>query len=201
MPRGVPQLEVTYELDANGILTVSACEKSTNKVKNITITNDKGRLSKEQVEEMIKKADQLKEEDEKNFKRVEAKNSFESYVFNWRNQLDNKELVSKLTEEDVTQSKKLVSEAQSWLEANTLATAEEYEHKQKELETHFNGLAQKMYSQAGGEGEMPAGMPGMPGGMPGGAGMPDMAQFAEMMKGMNKGGAPAEPTQSAEEVD
>jgi heat shock protein 1/8 len=209
MPRGVPQLEVTYELDANGILTVSACEKSTNKIKNITITNDKGRLSKEQVEEMIKKADELKDEDEKNFKRVEAKNSFESYVFNWRNQLDNKELVSKLGEEEVTESKKLVSEAQTWLEANSLATAEEYEHKQKELETHFNGLAQKMYAQAGGEGEMPSGMPGMPGGMPGmpggGAGMPDMSQFAEMMKGMNMGGSPggaqSEKQESTEEVD
>ncbi len=167
-PRGVPQLEVTYDLDANGILKVSACEKSTGKVQNITITNDKGRLSKEQVEEMIKKAEQLKEEDEKNFKRVEAKNSFESYVFNWRNQLDKDELASKLPAEELESSKKLISDAQAWLESNSTATTEEFEHKQKELESHFNNLAQKIYSGAEGS--------------PGGAGMPDMSQFADMMK-------------------
>jgi heat shock 70kDa protein 1/2/6/8 len=173
MPRGVPQIEVTYELDPNGILTVSACEKSSNKSKNITITNDKGRLSKEQVEEMIKKAESLKEEDEKNFKRVEAKNNLESYVYNWRNQLDNKELSDKLGEE-VEKSKQLIKETQTWLDANTSASAEEYEHKQKELETHFNSLAQKMYASP--EGGMPdmSGMPNMPG-------MPDMNEFADMM--------------------
>lgn len=149
MPRGVPQLEVVYELDANGILTVSACEKSSGKSKNITITNDKGRLSKEQIEEMIKKAEQLKEEDEKNFKKVEAKNSFESYVFNWRNQLDNKELADKLGQEETEKGKQLIKDAQQWLDSNTTAEAEEYEHKQKELEQYFNSLAQKMYSMPG----------------------------------------------------
>ncbi len=184
-PRGVPQLEVTYDLDANGILKVTACEKSSGKVQNITITNDKGRLSKEQVEEMIKKAEQLKEEDEKNFKRVEAKNSFESYVFNWRNQLDKDEIASKLPAEELEASKKLIKDAQTWLESNATATTEEFEHKQKELESHFNNLAQKMYSAGG--------APGGEGGAPGG-GMPDMSQFADMMKKQQQ-------QQTSQEVD
>ena len=194
MPRGVPQIEVTYELDANGILTVSACEKSSNKQQKITITNDKGRLSKEQIEEMVKKAEQLKEEDEKNYKRIEAKNSLESYVYNWRNQLDNKELVSKLDESDVEKSKQIIKDMQEWLDANTTASTEEYEHKQKECESHFNQLAQKMYAGAGGT---PGGMPGM-----GGAGgMPDMSQFAEMMKNAQGAGNSTGSEPQVDEVD
>jgi len=190
MPRGVPQIEITYELDANGILTVSACEKSSNKQEKITITNDKGRLSKEQIDEMVKKAEQLKDEDEKNFKRVEAKNSFESYIYNWRNQLDNQELTSKLDASDVDKSKQIIKDMQSWLDANTTASAEEYEHKQKECEAHFNQLAQKMYAGAGGAG-----------GMPGGAGMPDMSQFAEMMKNGGAGMPPKSSEPVVDEVD
>jgi len=148
MPRGVPQIEVSYSLDANGILTVSATEKSSGKSKNITITNDKGRLSKEQIDEMIKKAEQLKEEDEKNFKRVEARNNLESYVFNWRNQLDNQELTSKLGDE-TEKAKQVVKDAQQWLDNNTTASTEEYDSKQKELEKYFNSLSTKMYSPQG----------------------------------------------------
>jgi len=204
-PRGVPQIEVTYELDANGILTVSACEKSSGKQQKITITNDKGRLSKEQINEMIKKAEQLKEEDEKNYKRVEAKNSFESYVYNWRNQLDNQELTSKLDPADVEKSKEIIKDMQSWLDANTTASAEEFEHKQKECESHFNQLAQKMYAGAGGApGGAPGGMPDMSqfANMAGGAGgMPDMSQFAEMMKNAGAGGAEPTKEPTVEEVD
>ncbi|NDB87182.1 MAG: molecular chaperone DnaK, partial [Alphaproteobacteria bacterium] len=149
MPRGVPQIEVTYEVDANGILNVTACEKSSGKQQKITITNDKGRLSKEQIDEMVKKAEQLKDEDEKNYKRIEAKNSLESYVYNWRNQLENQELTSKLKPEDLEKSKEIIKDMQSWLETNTTASAEEFEHKQKECEAHFNKLAQQMYAQAG----------------------------------------------------
>jgi heat shock protein 1/8 len=197
MPRGVPQIEVTYEVDANGILNVTACEKSSNKQQKITITNDKGRLSKDQIDEMVKKAEQLKDEDEKNFKRIEAKNSFESYVYNWRNQLDNQELNSKLKPEDLEKSKEIIKNMQSWLETNTSASTEEFEHKQKECEAHFNKLAQQMYAQAGGTGGMPdmsqfANMAG------GAGGMPDMAQFAEMMKNQQKGGSDGP---SVDEVD
>ena len=201
-PRGVPQIEVTYEVDANGILNVNAVEKSSGKQQKITITNDKGRLSKEQIDEMVKKAEQLKDEDEKNFKRVEAKNSFESYVYNWRNQLDNQELVSKLDESEVEKSKSLIKDMQQWLESNTTASAEEYEHKQKECEAHFNHIAQKMYASAGGAGGA-GGMPDMSqfANMAGAGGMPDMAQFAEMMKngGMGTNAQPSGPT--VDEVD
>ena len=145
-PRGVPQIEVTYEVDANGILNVTACEKSSGKQQKITITNDKGRLSKEQIDEMVQKAEQLKDEDEKNFKRIEAKNSLESYVYNWRNQLENQELASKLKSEDLEVSKTMIKEMQTWLDANTMASTEEFEHKQKECEAHFNKLAQQMYA-------------------------------------------------------
>ena len=206
-PRGVPQIEITYELDANGILTVSACEKSSGKQEKITITNDKGRLSKEQIDEMVKKAEQLKDEDEKNYKRVEVKNSFESYVYNWRNQLDNQELTSKLDPADVEKSKEIIKDMQSWLESNTTATTEEFEHKQKECEAHFNQIAQKMYAGAGGQGGA-GGMPDMSqfANMAGGAGgMPDMSQFADMMKNAGMGGSTptTEPTiePTVDEVD
>ena len=188
MPRGVPQIEVTYELDANGILTVSACEKSSGKKEKITITNDKGRLSKEQINDMISKAEKLKEEDERNYKRVEAKNSLENYVYNWRNQLDNKELASKLDETDMEKSRQIIKDVQTWLEQNTTATTEEFEHKQKECESHFNQLAQKMYGNATGN---PQG------------GMPDMSQFADMMKnaGASAGTQSDVPPPTVDEVD
>ena len=184
MPRGVPQIEVTYELDANGILTVTANEKSSGKAKNITITNDKGRLSKEQVEEMIRKAEQLKEEDELYLKRIEAKNSLESYVYNWRNQFDNKEIADKLGEEDLEKCKSVIQETQKWLDANTTASADEFEHKQKEVETFFTQYAQKMYGAAA------TGMP------------PDMAQFADMMGKVHDSQNQPKPSHpTVEEVD
>jgi len=180
MPRGVPQIEVIYELDANGILTVSASEKSSGKQQKITITNDKERLTKEQIDEMIKKAEQLKEEDENNYKRVESKNSLESYVYNWRNQLDNQELTSKLDASEVEKAKQMIKDMQQWLDSNTTATAEEYDHKRKECEQYFNQLAKNLYGQAGGTGEMPD--MSQFANMAGNGGMPDMSQFAEMMK-------------------
>jgi L1 cell adhesion molecule like protein len=196
-PRGVPQIEVTYEIDANGILNVTACEKSSNKQQKITITNDKDRLTKEQIEDMIKKAEQLKDEDDKNFKRVEAKNSLESYVYNWRNQLDNQELSSKLEASEVDKAKEMLKEMQTWLDANTTASADEFDGKRKECEQYFNQLAQKLYSQAGGAGMQ---MPGMPEGMQMPAGM-DPAAFAQAYQQAQaaQGGKSTEPT--VDEVD
>ena len=207
-PRGVPQIEVTYEIDANGILNVTACEKSSGKQQKITITNDKGRLSKEQIDEMIQKAEQLKDEDDKNFKRVEAKNSLESYVYNWRNQLDNQELAAKLESSEVDKAKETLKEMQTWLDTNTTASADEYDHKRKECEQYFNPLAQKLYAQGGGE-EMPGmpegmqmpGMPGMPEGMQMPAGM-DPAAFAQayqQFQAQQAQGGKSEPT--VDEVD
>jgi len=154
-PRGVPQLEVTYDIDANGMLKVSACDKSTGKQEKISITNDKGRLSKEQVEEMIKEAERLKDEDEKNMKRVEAKNKLESYIYNWRNQTDNKEVADKIGESGIETIRQCVKETQEWLDGNSSATTEEFESKMKECETTLNPFASQMYAGAAGS------MPGM----------------------------------------
>ena len=149
-PRGVPQIEVTYDIDANGILNVTACDKSSGKKQNLTITNDKSRHSKEQIEEMIKIAEQQKEEDEKQMKKVEARNQLESYIYNWRNQLDSKELAGKLPEEDVKTIKDTIKSTQDWLDENSSATTEELENKYKEVETKLKDVAMRMYSGMGG---------------------------------------------------
>ena len=151
-PRGVPQLEVTYDIDANGMLNVSACDKSSGKSEKITIKNDKGHLTKEQIDNMIKDAERLKEEDERNLKRVEAKNKLESYIYNWRNQLDNKEISAKLGEADIETIKTSIAEVQDWLDKNMSATTEELEGKMKECESTFNKYSAKLY---GGGGTMP----------------------------------------------
>jgi len=144
-PRGVPQLEVTYDIDANGMLNVSACDKSSGKTEKITIKNDKGRLTKEQIEEMVKEAERLKKEDESSMKRVEAKNKLESYIYNWRNQMDNKELTAKIGPSNVELVTTCVKDAQTWLDANTTATTEEFEAKYKEVEDKLKSVVTQMY--------------------------------------------------------
>merc|ERR1719310_1846302 len=100
MPRGVPQIEVTYDIDANGILNVSAVEKSTGKENKITITNDKGRLSKEEVERMVSEAEKYKQEDEANKAKIEARNSCENYAYSLRNSLGEDKIKSAIGEDD-----------------------------------------------------------------------------------------------------
>merc|ERR1711909_260523 len=97
-PRGVPQIEVTFDIDANGILNVSAQDKSSGKQEKITITNDKGRLSKEEIEKMVSDAEQYKAEDEKQKERISAKNSLESYCFNMKSTLDDEKLKDKIAQ-------------------------------------------------------------------------------------------------------
>jgi molecular chaperone DnaK (HSP70) len=150
-PRGVPQLEITYDIDANGILNVSASDKSSGKKQNLVITNDKSRHSKEQIEEMIKAAEKLKDEDDKQLKRIEARNSLESYTYNWRNQMDNKEITEKMESTDVETIKSTVKSVQEWLESNLTATTEEYQEKLKETEGVLNPIITKLYSQASGD--------------------------------------------------
>lgn len=158
-PRGVPQLEVIYDIDANGMLNVSASDKSSGKSEKIAIKNDKGHLTKEQIDAMIKDAERLKAEDERNLKRVEAKNKLESYIYNWRNQMDNKEITDKLGETDVTAIKKSVKEIQDWLDNNMSASTEEFEAKMKEAEGQFNPFASKLYGGAGQAPSMPTAAP------------------------------------------
>jgi len=178
-PRGVPQIEVTFDIDANGILNVSAEDKTTGKKNKITITNDKGRLSKEQIEQMVKQAEQYKNEDETNRKRVEAKNGLENYTYSIRNTIREEKVAGVLDAEDKAKLEKAIDDAIQWLDQNQLAEVEEFEHKQKELEDIANPIMTKIYQQAaggaGGAGGMPGGMPGgfpgggFPGGAPGGA--------------------------------
>eukprot|EP00184_Porphyridium_aerugineum_P008139 CAMPEP_0184692410 /NCGR_PEP_ID=MMETSP0313-20130426/902_1 /TAXON_ID=2792 /ORGANISM="Porphyridium aerugineum, Strain SAG 1380-2" /LENGTH=661 /DNA_ID=CAMNT_0027150237 /DNA_START=309 /DNA_END=2294 /DNA_ORIENTATION=+ len=162
-PRGVPQIEVTFDVDANGILNVSAEDKSTGNKNKITITNDKGRLSKDQIESMVRDAEKYKAEDEMAKKRIEAKNGLENYSYNVRNTIQDDKLASKLSPEDKKAIETKVNDALKWLEENQHASTEEYESMQKSLESVVNPIMTKMYQAAGGP---PGGMPDM-GGMGG----------------------------------
>ena len=148
-PRGVPQIEVTFDVDANGIMTVTAVEKSSGKTKNITITNDKGRLSKQQIEEMVKKAEEFKEEDEKRKENVEVKNGLENYLYNLKNSIlkepENAEQKSPAFDEVKKEAEPLVEEALKWLDEHDKEDTETYKNKQKELEEKINPLMTKLY--------------------------------------------------------
>ncbi|XP_045456563.1 heat shock protein 68-like isoform X2 [Melitaea cinxia] len=164
-PRGVPKIDVTFDLDANGILNVSAKENSTGRSKNIVIKNDKGRLSQAEIDRMLSEAERYKEEDEKQRQRVAARNQLESYVFSVRQALD--DAGSKLSDEDKNTARNVCDEALQWLDNNTLAEKEEYEHKLSDLQRTCSPIMSKMHGASAGA--APGGM-GMPGGMPGGMG-------------------------------
>ena len=180
MPRGVPQIEVTYDIDANGILTVSAVEKSTGKEHKITIKNDKSRLSKDEVERMVQEAEKYKEEDERNAKIIESKGKLENYCYSLKNSVNDEKLADKIQEEDKTTIMSKVEETLKWLDDNQMNSADEYDAKQKVLEEICSPIMQKIY-QAGMQGQ------GMPGGMP--AGM-----TPEMMAAMAQAAPSAAPT-------
>jgi len=148
-PRGTPQIEVTFDLDSNGILNVSACEKAGGKTQKITITNDKGRLSKEEIEKMVHDAEKFKAEDDVQKQRIDSKNSLESYCFQIKSTLDEPNLKDKITESDKTKVLNQVNETISWLDRNQTAETEEFKDKQKELEAVVNPVMQKLYSQSG----------------------------------------------------
>jgi len=165
MPRGVPQIEVTFDIDANGILNVSAVEKSTGKENKITITNDKGRLSKADVERMIAEAEKFKAQDELQRKKIDAKNGLENYCFSLRNSLNEPKISAALGDDKAT-LEKTINDALHWLESHTEEAPEVYEEKQKEVEKVANPIMTKAYGGAAG-GAAPGGMPG--GGSAGGA--------------------------------
>merc|ERR1712160_199173 len=150
-PRGTPQIEVTFDIDANGILNVSAMDKASGKNEKITITNDKGRLSKEEIDKLVSDAEKYKDEDDK----IRS---------------EDEKMKDKFTEEDKTAITEGTKEVLQWLEtAGAEAETEAFEAKQKELEAKFNPIMMRVYQASGGA---PGGMPGAPGGMPdmGGAG-------------------------------
>jgi heat shock protein 1/8 len=165
-PRGVPQIEVIFDVDASGIMNVSAVEKGTGKTNKIVITNDKGRLSKEEIERMLSEAEKYKEEDEAEARRVAAKNGLESYAYSLRNTLGDEKVDEKLDASDKEKLKAEIDKIVAWLDDNQQGSREEYEERQKELESVANPIMMKFYG-AGGAGGMPGGMPGAPGG-PGG---------------------------------
>jgi L1 cell adhesion molecule like protein len=165
-PRGVPQIEVSFDVDANGILNVSAVEKGTGKSQKITITNEKGRLGKDEIDRMCKEAEKHAEEDKIKLERVQSLNELESYCYNVKSALDEKNIKEKLDESEIEEVNKLVDEA---LEFHTKACddhsidTEQLKSKLKEIEAVYNPLMKKCYES----GDMPGGMPG---------GMPDMGQ-------------------------
>jgi len=145
MPRGMPQIEITYEVDVNGILNVSACEKSSGKSEKIVIQNDSNRLSKEQIEKMVEDANKFKTDDEAAHKRVEAKNKLENYVYNIKSTVLGEEKMKKSLGDDLDKVNDTVEETIKWLEQNGTAKTEEFEAKQKEVEDILMPLVQKAY--------------------------------------------------------
>jgi len=161
-PRGVPQIQVVFDIDANGILNVSASDKSTGKVNQITITNEKGRLSQSEIDRMVSEAEKYAAEDEANKKKIESKNGLENYCYSLRNTLQEEKLQDKFEAGDKDKIEAAVQEALDWLERNQMAETDEFDAKQKEVEGIVNPIMMKVYQAAGGgEGGMPGG--GMPG--------------------------------------
>merc|ERR1711957_422700 len=145
-PRGVPQIDVTFEIDANGILQVSAEDKGTGKAEKITITAEKGRLSQEDIDRMVRDA----EEDKKVKDRIDARNGLESYLYNLKNTLDDDEKADSISAEDKKELQDIVDETLDWMEENPESEKEDYDAKQKEVENIANPIMRNMY--AGGEG-------------------------------------------------
>ena len=154
MPRGAPQIEISYDLDANGILTVSACEKSTGKSDSITVTNDKGRLSKEDIEKMVADAEKFKDDDIRAKQVIETRNNFENLVYQFKSTLSDEKIASQLDETLKEKLTSIIDEDVKWLEQNHHASKEEYETKLRTFQEAMKPLQEKM---------MP---PGMPPGMP-----------------------------------
>ncbi|XP_050518885.1 heat shock protein 68-like [Diabrotica virgifera virgifera] len=159
-PRGVPKIEVTFDLDANGILNVSAKDTSSGKSRNITIKNDKGRLTQQEIDRMLSEAEKYKEEDERQKEKITTRNQLEGYIFQLKQAAQ--ESGDKLSAEDKATVERECDSCLKWLDRNTLADKEEYEDKQKELTRICSPIMSKLH-QSGGQGNTPYG-----GGMPGG---------------------------------
>lgn len=164
-PRGVPQIEVTFDIDSNGILNVSAVDKASGKSEKITIKNDKGRLSKEDIDRMVKEAERFRADDEEVAARIGAKNDLENYLYSLKNTTSGDEVSGKLSSEDKSRLETLIKDNLQWLDGNREGSKEEYEEKRKEIEAVANPIMTKLYAQAGGSG----GSGGMPGGFASGA--------------------------------
>ena len=147
-PRGVPQIEVSFDVDANGILSISASDKGTGQTESLTITSEKGRLSEEEVERMVREAEEYAEQDKAERDKVQARNELEAYLYNLKNSI-NEGLQGKLSEEDHSLLSKTVEDVLVWLEDSPAAEKDDYENKQKEVEQVANPILKKAYESAG----------------------------------------------------
>ena len=152
-PRGQPQIEVTFDVDENSILTVSAVEKATGKSEKIVVTNDSGRLSKEEIERMLREAKEFEEQDKITKERIDAKNSLENYIYSMKNTVEDKEkgVGAKLSEDEKETIGNALKEAQDWLNANQEAEKDEYETHLKDLQKICDPIIGKLYQQQGGQ--------------------------------------------------
>jgi L1 cell adhesion molecule like protein len=182
-PRGIPQIEVTFETDANGIMNVSAADKSTGRRNQVTITNDTGRLSKSDIEKMVNEAEKYKDQDEQMKKKIEAKNQLENYCYSVRSSLKDEKLRDKFSEDEKQKLESACEEALKWMESHSEADSEEFNKKQKDIEEIFNPIISKVYQQAqGGAGPSggagyDAGQGGYAGGFPGAGGQSQASGF------------------------
>jgi len=153
--RGIPQIEVSFDVDANGIMNIEAQDKGSGKIQNITIKNDKGRLTQEDIERMVAEGEKFKEEDQMNKDKIEAKNKLDSLVYQTKGSIDNQEIKGKLDESEITTINDLLSETELWLEDER--TKEEYDNKLTEVNSKINPIMMKVYSEGGSE--MPESVP------------------------------------------
>ena len=152
-PKGVPQIEVTFEIDENSILTVKAQDKGTGKHETITITNDQGRLTKEEIDKMIQDSEKYAEEDKAIKEKIDAKNQFENYIYQMKNSIEDKDkLADKLADDDKSTIKDAITDASDWLNANSDAEKDEFEDKLKELQSVCDPIISKIYQGMGGQG-------------------------------------------------
>ena len=181
-PRGVPQIEVTFDIDANGILNVSATDKSTGKENKITITNDKGRLNKDDIERLVQEAERYKADDDQQRERITSKNNLESYCFNMKSTVEDDKVKTKISESDRKQVLDACDEAIKWLDSNQLGDKEEYDHNQKKVEKVCAPVITKLYGGAAPGAGAASGTPGAgaASGAPGAPGSADGPSIEEV---------------------
>ena len=150
-PRGVPQIEVAFDVDANGILSISASDKGTGKIESFTVTSEKGRLSEEEIERMVQEAEEFAEQDAAEKDKIEARNGLESYLYNLKNSMSDMDLAS----DDSETLSKCVDDALVWLEDNPAADKADYDEKQKEVEQVANPIIKRAYESKAGQGSTP----------------------------------------------
>ncbi len=155
-PRGVPQITVCFDIDANGILNVSAEDKTTGQKNKITITNDKGRLSKDEIEKMVQDAEKYKGEDEEHKKKIDSKNTLENYAYNMRNTIKDEKIASNLDPASKKKVEDAVEAAIQWLDHNQLAESDEFDDKMKELESICTPIIARIYQGGAGGPDGPA---------------------------------------------